>query len=844
MELGRDPEAEPGAEGRLLRRPGRAVQRAEVKGTEDRFTPEALRRLRGAIREAFGNEVLVAGRLDGQRRVTELAVGARGTASAVPALRPYMESGDVVIHNHPSGVLQPSAADFQVASRLGAEGIGFYIVDNAVEHLYVVAEPVTVRELRELDGAVLAGHLAPGGALNGFYPGYEPREAQVRMLEFVCQAFNRSELCIAEAGTGVGKSLAYLIPAVQWVLDNEERVVISTATINLQQQLLEKDIPLVIRMLGRDPGCTLVKGRGNYLCLSRLQEELEEATLFEEEDEALEAIRSWAAGTPTGSRTELPFYPGDELWSRVCSEADGCRGLRCSNREGCFVLKARREAAACRILVANHHLLFSDLALRLSGMGFDSAAVLPPFQRIIFDEAHNVEKNATSYFSESFTRSQVTKYAGRLFRNRKGRAGGLLPALEKSFGAQLRGSGAELREQLAALADKAAILDSGALQLFDSQGALRLKSPHPDPRLSAALLEPMADLAAAIATLQLHFDRILAGCPEDREDSYLVFECRLQLRRLGAVAEICRRFLRYRENAQEIYWLESRKNFRGEPYVRFVITPLDVSSVMKEAVYEPYRTVVFTSATLTVNRQFDYWKNRLGFAAASHRATAEAVFPSPFDYENRVFLGIPGEAPSPEEEGFAGFLADFVLQALLVSEGRGLVLFTSYALLETVFSAIRAELGEAGIPLMRQGEEERHRLLNRFRENTASVLFATDSFWEGIDAPGKALELVILTRLPFRVPTDPVMEARTEALQRTGVNAFWEMALPDAIIRLRQGFGRLMRRRDDYGAVLILDPRIVRKAYGRFFLDSLPRTRRTVSSVQGVLEAFEDFIVS
>ena len=804
---------------------------------EQRLRPEAARRIRESIEEAFGNEILVAGRLDEENRVAEVEVGARGSIGAVPALRPYLEGGDVVIHNHPSGVLEPSEADIQVASRLGDQGIGFYIVDNEVRRVYVVAEPVAVKPLVGLDADRLAAYLQDGGAFSRIYPGFEQRESQIDMLKFVTGAFNAGEMRIAEAGTGVGKSLAYLLPAFQWVLENEERVVISTATINLQQQLVEKDIPLVSRMLGRNPGYTLVKGRGNYLCLNRIREALEEMSLFEEEDEALKAIYEWSKSTPTGSRTELPFYPSDELWSRVCSEADACQGLRCSHRDGCFVLKARREAAACRILVANHHLLFSDLALRLSGMGFDSAAVLPPFRRIIFDEAHNVEKSATSYFSASFSRFQIQKYAGRLYRRRKGRASGLLMSLAKLIGDA--GAVTELRRLIEAVTDKASLLDSSALALLESRKTLRLKADDPDARRTKLLLEPLNELAVSIAALQARFSSVIEDKAKDEEDSDPVFQCKLQIRRLGSAAEVCRKLLQYQSSPQEVCWLESRKNFRGESSVRFVITPLDVSTLMREAVYEPYQTVVFTSATLTVDQRFDYWKSRLGI----DRDGAEAVFASPFDFENRVFLGIPGEAPEPEQEGYPQFLADFVREAVLISEGRALVLFTSYAMLESVFTGVQPALTAAGIRVMRQGEEERHRLLTRFREQTESVLFATDSFWEGIDAPGEALEVVILTRLPFRVPSDPVMEARTEALEQRGANAFWELALPDAIIRLRQGFGRLMRRQDDYGAVLILDSRIVRRRYGGYFLDSLPKTRRTVSSLQGVLQAFEDFLV-
>ncbi len=809
---------------------------------EGRFTAEAVRKLRGAIREARGNEILVAGRLDRQRRVATVIIGARGNAETVPALKPYLEQGDVVIHNHPSGLLEPSAADLQIASRLGDQGIGFYIVNNPVTELYAVAEPVSPRELVPLDPEELAAHLEPGGTLSRIYPAYERRSSQVDMLKYVCRAFNSGELCIAEAGTGVGKSLAYLIPAFAWVLANDERIVISTATINLQQQLVEKDIPLVARLVGRDPGCTLVKGRGNYLCRNRLEEAREESTLFEEQDQGFQAIYSWSLTTATGSRSELPFYPDEELWARVCSEADACRGLRCPYREDCFVLQARREAAASRLLVANHHLLFSDLSMRLSGLGFDSAAVLPPFQRIVFDEAHNIEKSATSYFSDHFSRFQVVKYAGRLYRERRGRRSGLLLGLEKTMGRSDQIG--EIRKAIAALADQAGLLDAAALELPGAQGTFRLAPREPDPRLPALLLEPLRALASTIDLLHSRFEALFSACSEQEQESYLVFESKLELRRLMKVAEICHKFLRFEQDREQIYWLESRKSFRGEPYVNFLVTPLDVAPVMNRAVYEPYQTVVFTSATLTVDNRFDYWKNRLGFHLSRDRGCVEAVFPSPFDYLGRVFLGIPGEAPEPDREEFSGFVEDFVREALLISEGHALVLFTSYSLLDKIYAGLRPALGERGIPVMRQGEDDRHRLLARFLDNPASVLLATDSFWEGVDAPGRALEVVILTRLPFRVPTDPVLAARTEAVEERGGNAFQELALPDAIIRLRQGFGRLMRRQDDSGAVLILDPRIVRKRYGRYFLSSLPATRTLVSSNRGVLDGFEDFLVS
>ena len=364
----------------------------------ERLTARVIEEIREAIADADGNEVFLVGTLGDDGRVSAVTVGARGTDEAVPVLGPHLEEGDAVIHNHPSGALHPSGADLTVASRLGNQGIGFYIVGNDLVDIYVVAEPVAPRPVVPLDEEELAAGLSPGGALSRVYPLFEERQSQTQMLRQVCRAFNNDEICAAEAGTGVGKSLAYLVPALAWAVRNGERIVISTNTINLQQQLVEKDIPLAKKIVGEDPKVVLVKGRGNYLCMHRLAEALEEASLFEERDAELVSIREWARTTETGNRTDLSFYPTDESWSKVCSETDTCLGLRCSHREGCFVLKARREAASARILIANHHLLFADLALRMGGSGFDDPAVLPPFRRVIFDEAHNVEKAATSFF--------------------------------------------------------------------------------------------------------------------------------------------------------------------------------------------------------------------------------------------------------------------------------------------------------------------------------------------------------------------------------------------------------------------------------------------------------------
>ncbi|MDR3201325.1 MAG: ATP-dependent DNA helicase, partial [Spirochaetales bacterium] len=431
-----------------------------------------------AILDAEAREVLFVGRVDAEGRVRAVVVAARGDESSVPALSPHMEKGDVVLHNHPrdrgerQANLMPSKADLGIASELGNQGIGFFIVDNEVSRVYIVAEPVLTAENSPLDEDRLAGVLEPGGELSKKMTDYEVRESQIDMLRFTAQAFNEGGLAIAEAGTGVGKSLAYLIPALAWVCQNEERVVVSTATINLQEQLMDKDIPLVRRLLGKDVPAVLVKGRGNYLCQTRLREALEEKTLFDADDSALDDIAAWSKETPTGSRSDLPFFPGEGVWSRVCSEADTCLGLRCVYRENCFLLKARREAAAARILVVNHHLLFADLALRIQGMGFGVTAVLPPFHRLVCDEAHNIENSATSFFSETLSKLMVYRYLGRLLHSKGSRRSGLYLKVSALAGPGFDEN--KIPALIAAARAAAESLDVGALPLVMATGNFRL----------------------------------------------------------------------------------------------------------------------------------------------------------------------------------------------------------------------------------------------------------------------------------------------------------------------------------------------------------------------------------
>ncbi|MDR1308216.1 MAG: ATP-dependent DNA helicase DinG [Treponema sp.] len=819
---------------------------------DKRFTPETQLLLRTEIAGAGGNEVFALGRCNGEGLVEELRITARGNGDSVLALHMEPEDGyspdtswDVFIHNHPSGFLVPSDNDMLITSRAARGGMGAYIVDNEVSALYVAAEPVRRRKRKNLDAGELCAALEEGGGVARRLAGYERRDAQLDLVRFLTRAFNEDAVAAAEAGTGVGKSFAYLLPAVEFALANDERIVISTATITLQQQLYEKDIPLVLSALGKEVKYTLIKGRGNYLCLRRLTEALMEPPLDDGEYEELRAVTAWSEQTKTGSRSDLSFLPAPGLWARVCCEGDTCLGMRCAERERCFFLALRREAADSRLLVVNHHLLFADLAARHGGAGYEAAVVLPPYTRLIIDEAHTVEDAATSFFSREWSRTGINHTLGRLYRKRRARESGLLVRLVSPLSPRIPAAVAAVREA----AEKA---DAAALALCGEEGLFRLT---PERRGAAALLfPPLEELRRALSALAPEL--ILVTEAADQEDP-AVWEIRAVIRRLDSAGAICGAFLDYGirgEETGDVYWIE--KQDARDPWAVLSVTPVDIAPSLRDALFDVHKTVICVSATLGAGssgpaeraRQagdrtgaFRFWAERTGAALADRKPLC-AAFPSPFPYRSRTLLIVPADAPLPDTAGYQAFVSRGVSELVRTAGGSALVLFTSYRSLRTTFDETAPLLEQEGIRCLKQGDDDRNRLLQVFLADRTSVLFGTDSFWEGVDAPGETLRLVVLCRLPFRALRDPVFEARRELLEKRGRNAFAELSLPDAVMKFKQGFGRLMRGSRDYGAVAVLDGRLFHKQYGAVFLGSLPETKTSFRNLNGAAEDLERFL--
>jgi ATP-dependent DNA helicase DinG len=798
-----------------------------------------LERMEADLVENQGAEVLWVGDLADDGKLQDLRTAARGDAQSVPALFPHMERGDVVIHNHPSGDTRPSGADLSIASRLGNDGIGFWIVDGRLSKVHVVVEAHPRGKIKALDEDALLGLFEPGGRMEELFSGYERRPAQEKLLLSITRAFNHNQVLMAEAATGTGKSLAYLVPALKWAELNDERIVLATATINLQKQLLDKDLPLVQRILGTNLPIRLVLGRGNYLCLKRLEEGLKEGLLFEEEDGQLRQIAAWADESNTGLYSDVPFPLKSSLWQEINSDPDLCSGVRCAHAEKCFFLQARREAAGARILVANHHLVLSDLALRHRAGMSEGTAVLPRYHRLVFDEVHNLEAAASSFFSQSFSRLGILRTLGRLYRNRRGNIKGLLIRLEHTTSGGTLTKAPGLIDSIRASLDE---LDQKLAPWLEEQGNCAF-GDFP-PWVMDHYTENLRHLARDAGKL-LDALKVIGENLGDEVEQENALELAGLTRRVGEMQNNFRDFLRWEEkSADQVFWVEVKKNLTYQK------TPLRMGPLLKEAVFEPYPTVVGTSATLSVAGKFDYLFKRLGIKdeviegqdEVETKRVESLQLESPFDYQNRVLFAVSSRGLGPEHPRFSEYLQRSLKPLLNRVGGGALILFTSYRQLMEVYEALKPELEDRDIRVLRQGEMERSRLLDTFKEDVASVLLATDSFWEGVDSPGETLKLVVICRLPFRVPSDPVYQARVKDLERQGRRAFEELSLPMAVMKFKQGFGRLMRRKEDRGVVLVMDQRILTKYYGRIFVDSLPETRRIEGDMEGIGEQIAEFL--
>ncbi len=699
-----------------------------------------------------------------------------------------------------------------------------------------------------LDVVKICAMFRKEGAIGRNLDNFEPRQEQIDMAASVCEALNQGKHLMCEAGTGTGKSMAYLIPAIAWARQNDDKIIVSTNTKNLQEQLYEKDLPFLIRLLGERFKTALLKGRQNYLCIRRFLQLIENSK-FElsdpEEYAALMPLVNWAMATKTGDLSDcngfLQHQKAPSLIPMITASGDECAGRNCHFFDKCFIRRARTLAQLADLIVVNHALAFADVVL--------DRPYLPRERCIIFDEAHNIEDVATDAASVTSDALSFYRVCRRLWRERRdgndaGMVASALKLITGSFpvkGPLARDTGIEMAngviESVEQLGDVARNFYDRLSEPFDirptGEDRIMLDECKPPINTEGVIGEAAAEL--------IKIARLLAGRIKNLIECFEAHEADIdraaevvrdltgqQNRVLEAVESL--EFILKRENEEYVYWLQRIR--RGKRYFYGLqAAPLYIGDFMRTFFFNEMRSVILTSATLRVNRQFEYIKERLGAVNMNEDRLMCAEFGSPFDYEHQSLLCVPTFLPDAggrRDMTYDEELSSFLIELLRSTAGRSLILFTSYSLLNTVYDRIKRPLEAVSVPLLAQGRDGSRRTLTKlFKENVGSVLLGTQSFWEGVDVLGESLSCLVLTKLPFHVFTDPLVRGRIDYLREKEIDPFRHYTLPQAVITFRQGFGRLIRHRTDRGIVVVTDKRLVSKSYGRCFLNDIP-TRHKV----------------
>ena len=798
----------------------------------DRFSEESLQTIKKYLEEHNNKSMIFKATFDEDEKIQKPFFLSLYKKKSFEETLTKVGKNEVVIRTIKPNQLYPSDMELELSEELYTRrNIAYCLLSSDLDDFYFVQDIDRIF-LEEID---IENYFAKDGILAKEIKGFEYREEQEEMAQYIQDAINEDRKIIVEAGTGTGKTLAYLIPSIKWAVTNKKKVIIATNTINLQEQLLLKDIPLAKSIIKDEFSYVLVKGRNNYVC-KRLFNELvlgksiDIETFSMEAREQIEYILKWGNKTKTGDKAELPFEVYPDVWELVQSTTELCLGKKCPYRKECFYMKTRMEKMEADILISNHHVFFADLNVRAE-TDFDSEyLILPRYDMVIFDEAHNVESVARSYFSVEVSKISFTRLLNRIYqkKNKRKKEKSALIRVEDTVDEKNLEDSEQYIYLLNTLKEEISILQNIGDEYFDeirkiyetNTEAPIKKSLNNFEMTKSRFLENLREKKdifqsklADFLNLMMSFNNVI---DEEKDKNPEVINFNNHLKMFKAYIDSFK-FINSFEDDNYIYWLDINSKRTN---VILTATPLNIAQKLSTVLFDNLDRLVFASATIVVNGNFDYFKKSLGL---DEEDCIEAIIKSPFDYDEQMSVYIPSDIQDSENiNAFVSDASKFILNILLKTNGKAFILFTSYTMLNQIYYSISKKLKDKGFEVFLHGDKPRSQIIKEFKEAENPILFGTTSFWEGVDVQGENLSNVIITKLPFLVPTDPVVSAISKKIEEDGGNSFMDFQLPEAIIKFKQGVGRLIRKKTDSGNIFILDNRILKKRYGSLFINALP----------------------
>ena len=799
---------------------------------KDRFSEESLQTIKKYLEEQNNKSMIFKATFDEDELIQEPFFLSLYKKKSFEETLTKVARNEVVIRTTKPNQLYPSDMELELSEELYTRrNIAYCLLSSDLDDFYFVQDIDRIF-LEDID---IKNYFSKDGILAKEIKGFEYRQEQEEMAQYIQEAINEDKKIIVEAGTGTGKTLAYLIPAIKWAVVNKKKVIIATNTINLQEQLLLKDIPLAKSIIKDEFSYVLVKGRNNYVC-KRLFNELalgkniDIETFSIEAREQIEYILKWGNKTKTGDKAELPFEVYPDVWELVQSTTELCLGKKCPYRKECFYMKTRMEKMEADILISNHHVFFADLNVRAE-TDFDSEyLILPRYDMVIFDEAHNIESVARSYFSVEVSKISFTRLLNRIYqrKNKRKKEKSALIRVEDTVDEKNLEDSEQYIYLLNTLKEEISILQNIGDEYFDeirkiyetNTEAPIKKSLNNFEMTKSRFLENLRekkDIFQSKLTdflnLMISFNNVI---DEEKDKNPEVINFNNHLKMFKAYIDSFK-FINSFEDDNYIYWLDINSKRTN---VVLTATPLNIAQKLSTVLFDNLDRLVFASATIVVNGSFDYFKKSLGL---DEEDCIEAIIKSPFDYNEQMSVYIPSDIQDSENiNAFVSDASRFILNILLKTNGKAFILFTSYTMLNQIYYSISKKLKDKGFEVFLHGDKPRSQLIKEFKEAENPILFGTTSFWEGVDVQGENLSNVIITKLPFLVPTDPVVSAISKKIEENGGNSFTDFQLPEAIIKFKQGVGRLIRKKTDSGNIFILDNRILKKRYGSLFINALP----------------------